>query len=57
MKTHQREEGGGPVRLGSNLNLSFDVYSMLFTTTIHPEYLFLLKKKIDEDTETFDTMI
>ena len=47
MKLLNREEGCGPPRLGTNLKLSFDMYSMLFTTTIHPEYLYLIKNKIN----------
>ena len=30
----------GACRMGNNVELNFDIYSMLFVTTFHPEYVY-----------------
>ena len=37
--------------MGNNVELNFDIYSMLFVTTFHPEYVYDLKKKKEEREE------
>ena len=36
-------EGNGPKRIDENLEPDLDMYSMLFTTTMYPEYIYLIK--------------
>ena len=36
-------EGHGPKRIDENLAPDFDMYSMLFTTTMYPEYIYMIK--------------
>ena len=38
-------EGNGPKRIGTSLELNVDLYSMLFITTFHHEYIYDLQKK------------
>ena len=38
-------EGNGPKRIGTSLELNVDLYSMLFITTLHHEYIYDLQKK------------
>ena len=33
------------------------MYSLLFATTLHPEYLYLIKKEIEDRDETVNTLI
>ena len=57
LKQNQQQEGSGPPRLGENLCPQFDMYSLLFATTLHPEYLYLIKKEIEDRDETVDKLI
>ena len=38
-------EGNGPIRIDTCLELNVDLYSMLFVTTFHHEYIYDLKAK------------
>ena len=35
----ERYKGAGPVRLGEKMKIRDDLYSMLFVTTLHAEYI------------------
>ena len=38
------EEGSGEQRIGTPLKLEYDMYGLLFVTTLHPEYIYALQK-------------
>ena len=48
---YKRECGAGPYRIGKNIKLRDDLYSMLFATSIRAEYVFHYwkKKTLKED--------
>ena len=56
-KQEERESGAGPTRIGSPVKLSFDLYSMLFVTTMYPDYIYAFKKKKAGSDEIMDKMI
>ena len=43
-KKTRTEEGSGEQRIGTSLRLNYDMYSLLYVTTMHPEYLHVLQK-------------
>ena len=47
----------GACRMGKNVNLHFDIYSMLFVSTFHPEYVYDLYKKKFEREEAIKTIL
>lgn len=51
------EEGAGETRVGTNLKLSPDLYSMLFATTMYSEYLTVLKEKAEERAGLLDKLV
>ena len=54
---NQYEEGNGPRRIDQNLEPELDMYSMLFTTTMYPEYIYMIKKEIDRKEKAMEDMI
>ena len=44
---NQTMEGNGPKRIDENLEPDVDMYAMLFTTTMYPEYIYMIKQKIE----------
>lgn len=36
----KRDSGAGPVRIGESMSIRGDLYSMLFTTCLHAEYIY-----------------
>ena len=36
----QRDNGSGPIRLGKTIALREDLYSYIFATSFHPEYVY-----------------
>ena len=54
---NQNQEGNGPRRIDQNLEPELDMYSMLFTTTMYPEYMYMIKKEIDQKEEAMEELI
>ena len=52
-----RQQGAGKLRIGTNMKLSFDLYSMLFVTTIWSEYIDDLKRKKEKRDEAVDRVL
>ena len=45
----KRMEGMGPIRLNTSLKLRVGSYSMLFVSSLYPEYIYSVMKKEHED--------
>jgi hypothetical protein len=56
-KQEERESGAGPTRIGSPVKLEFDLYSMLFVTTMYPDYIYAFKQKKAESDKIMDDLI
>ena len=49
-KKNRAEEGSGEQRIRTAMKLEYDMYGLIYLTTLHPEYLYVLKKaRQDED--------
>ena len=46
-----RKNGTGPLRVGTSLTFSEDIYSIFFCTCMKTEYIFFSKKNYNEDDE------
>ena len=44
-----RDEGTGPVRLNTHVRLRPGLYSLLFISSLHPEYIYNMQMKVYED--------
>ena len=53
----KRNAGQGDCRIGKNLKLSFDLYSMLFVTCFYPEYIHALYKKKQKKEEVLERLM
>ena len=49
--------GAGPHRIGTNLEIREDMYSKLFLSSLHAEYIFDMKKAEEDDAELMDEII
>ena len=52
-----RMPGAGPHRIGTNLEIREDMYSKLFLSSLHAEYIFDMKKAEEDDAELMDEII
>lgn len=50
-KKSNTEEGSGEQRIGTPLELEYDMYGLLYVTTLHPEYLYVKQKAKKEEDE------
>ena len=56
-KTRDRKDGTGEFRVGKPMVTEFDLYSMLYVTTLYPEYVYLIKKAYEEREHAIDSLI
>ena len=52
-----RQPGMGELRIGTKIQLSEDLYSMLFVTCFHPEYIVYCEKVKSSDDRDFNQII
>ena len=43
----ERNEGDGPLRIGKHLQLTYGLYSMVFVTAFHHDFIYDLQKRTD----------
>ena len=52
-----RMPGAGPHRIGTNLEIREDMYSRLFLSSLHAEYIFDMRKAEEDDADLADEII
>ena len=52
-----RMPGSGPHRIGTNLEIREDMYSRLFLSSLHAEYIFDMRKAEEDDADLADEII
>ena len=52
-----REAGSGPYRIGKPITTRLDIYSMLFVSSVRPEYIHHFKTKEEKRQEAIDALV
>ena len=53
----RRQRGSGPVRIGERMKVREDLYSMLYVTTLHAEYIDYYDKEKDLNENATEKML
>ena len=56
-KEKDRKDGTGEFRVGTPMELGFDLYSMMYVTMLFPEYVYLFEKIHKKEEETLEKLI